>query len=202
MTFRIIKCDVCDFEARSTCLWGAFDYVAPDGARLNVERSYGWCYTCEDICPIEDLSDEDQLRKEIDVDTKELTDILTVNIIYKFLQLFGRDKWRIKILKEKIEENQRRLTFLNDRKSPPKCLTCSGTKNEKIILQYPQGESIEKINDFHHPNCSGNLLVKDSQYRLNIAFPIKEYDLDGLFIQDNWQTESLDLPEFLLEDKT
>ena len=184
MPFKIITCDTCDFNASTTCLWGRFDYVSPNGTRLNVKRTYGWCYSCQDIRPIEDLSDEDKLKNDIDTNIQKIAGIRETSLLGKILQLLGKDWWPIHSLKEDIKDNQRRLKFLHKRKTPPKCLTCSGTEIETINLPNPQGKNVDKITELHHPSCGGNLLVKNSDWWINAVLHTREYNLDGAFIKE------------------
>lgn len=182
MPFKIIKCDTCDYEAHSSCIWGNFDYVDPDGTQFDVNRTYGWCYSCQDIRPIEDLSDEEQLEDGINTNFQKIADIKSSDLLGRFLQLLGKNGWQISNLKEDIKNNQRRLEFLHERKSPPKCLTCSSTDIKRLNLPNTQGSNIEKITEFKHPNCGGHLLVKNSEWMVNVALSTKEYDLNGHFL--------------------
>lgn len=185
MPFKIISCDTCDFKASTTCLWGMFDYVSPDGARLDVNRTYGWCYYCQNICPVEDLSDEAKIKNDIDSKFQKIANIQNTGLIGKLLQLLGKNWVTINDLRKDIKNKQHRLTFLHERKSPPKCLVCSGSEIKKINLPNPQEENIDKIADIRHPNCGGNLLVQNSHYWINTVLPAKEYDLNGILLQEN-----------------
>lgn len=183
MPFRIIRCDKCDFEAYSSCIWGEYSYVSPDGSRLNVNRTYGWCYSCQDIRPVEDLSDEEKVKNDTATDIQSIADIRRTNLLGKLLQLLGKDRWQISNLKKDINNNKRRLAFLHERKSAPKCLTCSSTEIKKISIPTPQGDNVETIEDLQHPNCGGNLLVQNSQWWINVGLRTKEYDLDGRLLE-------------------
>lgn len=179
MPFKTITCDTCDFTANTTSLWGRFDYVAPNGTRLDVNRTYGWCYNCQDIRAIEDLSDEEKLKNDIDTNTKKIAAIRNTSTLGRLLQMLGKDRWLINSLNKDIENNKRRLIFLHERKTPPKCLTCSGTDIIRINIPTTQGSNIEKITEFKHPNCGGHLLVKNSEWMVNVARSTKEYNLNG-----------------------
>lgn len=183
MPYKTISCDTCDFKTSTTCLWGNFDYVAPNGTKLNINRTYGWFYDCQDIRAIEDLSDADKLKNDIETDIKKIDDIRKTDLIGKILQFLGKDKWRINSLKEDIETNQRRLEFLHERKTPSKCLVCSSAEIQIIHIPDPQGDNVDKISEFRHQNCGGNLLVHNSKWWINAALPLREYDLDGIFIE-------------------
>lgn len=193
MSFRIdtIRCDKCDFSQ-----FGFFTsavqylYLFPDGSTVDIEKDTGWCYKCRKLSIIENISlefTEKQLKEFITQRSqKELTynKIRNANLISR---IFDPKKNQINELQKELESIEKkiwdttvRLNMLRSRKSPPKCLQCSGINFVVIrIPPFPDHFYEQKIIGFTHPECGGNFTVD-----FNNTFPVrssqKYYTFEGI----------------------
>lgn len=176
-----IKCTRCEFVVSTSVIWGHFAYELQDGSRLDVQRTYGWCKTCESITPIEDLSPLPSCDQKMKSTREELQRTLS--------SLAGRLGWK----KPKITELQSELQSLerseqniqaynrlvNSRTSSPRCLKCS--QQDILKIEVPKTTQGEKAKiGFAHPGCGGDLTAEEIGLRLAHSF--KEtfiYDIEG-----------------------
>ncbi len=185
MTFGEIHCDLCDFRTTTMNIWGWFFYVFPDNYQMWVNRKLGWCYSCKTMQPVETFPELSKLTEIVPYLKAELAK-LTGNGILKFLKpYFGKNKVEIGLILEEIVKAERFIALLKERKSPPKCLECSGSE----IACFDMPEFYEKKGPqqilFRHPGCNGQLWIEESDLRLAMQMRSRYYTLEGDFISED-----------------
>jgi len=174
---EVILCSLCNYSTNEAILWGVYEYVISDNVFLHMKRTYGWCYSCKEIKPIEVLPDKPKLEKELEV-------LNSTRKRWTALTEFKSNR-ALETVDEKIKEIQDCLKFLNLRKAPPRCLTCGSTDVVNIVRPNVQeGESVQLA--FTHPGCGGTFTVKnsrnDSGIRFNWRIYRRLYSVNGQFI--------------------
>ena len=176
-----IKCDKCDYRSTMAVTTGKFFYVF-DGDQYNVDRCHGWCYECQKFVAMEYLGKEKVIEAEI----------LKAQDIMSFVETAGfwtKMKSEYKKQKRDYSYNQKRLKWLNERlanlkekQRPPRCLVCGATNVQSIYvrdLDYNNPDIKEKLMEFKHPNCGGELWLIRSTIRGSIEFIPRLYDVEG-----------------------
>lgn len=175
-----IFCDSCDFRAGTAVSWGRFIYRLQGGEEVSLNRTLGWCYSCASIEPIEVLSDKDKLEAGAHRLTTELDSFGKVTFFERIRGGLRKREDAIKRLTERLSEENKRLRFLAQRKSPPKCLACGSEEVEEMPHANPE-EGGEPINlHFIHPHCGGTLWIEKTGIRYMFRFTPKYYDSNGL----------------------
>ncbi len=64
-----ISCDNCNFASSDLSTWGIWEYLLPNGLRIQAQSRMGWCHDCRNVAPVEHLDsslaqDEVNERKE------------------------------------------------------------------------------------------------------------------------------------------
>lgn len=175
----IIICSVCDFKASSSCIYGDFKYLLPNGEELAVDRSLGWCMSCKNIKPIEELPDINKIREEITAVKSELN-----KLKHSFLmKLIPSTRNKIANLEANLQQLERKRIFLELRQSPSRCLVCAS--DDVMKINFPSLEKGEVINTgCDHPGCKGSLLIRKSEIRFGY-FPLSHtYDVEGYLIRE------------------
>jgi len=173
-----IWCDRCDFKSGSGRTFGRYFYELKNGQLVDLNREPGWCYRCENIESIENFSDKDFIKNEIDNNISARQKI-TTSISFK---LFGHQKKHVMQFEEKIVQMNYRLFIHEQRKSLPKCLRCGSTDIISVKIPDPPEGAIEEL-PIMHLKCGGRLLAKHSDFRVNIILPKLIYTLEGDFIR-------------------
>lgn len=160
-----IFCDKCNYTNTANIEPIGRVYQILTFNELHFKSTAGWCNSCNKNVLIEDFKTE---RKSFIQDEylKWKKSIKSKFLLYFLINLW----WKIQI---------------NKNNSPKRCLNCGSTDIEKIIIPYP--EEIDKpikIN-YSHPNCGGNLFVKNIGLRFIPKYHEKKnYTLNGNFIKE------------------
>ena len=61
-----LDCEKCDFHGCTTVSWGIYSYLINEELELSINRTLGWCFTCETFKPIESFDSDDILNEALD----------------------------------------------------------------------------------------------------------------------------------------
>lgn len=203
MTSLSFRCDKCDFIASSMVLWGHINYKN-NGKSLNVNRKLGWCDDCRQICPIEELASPQTLEvaiakhRELQATLNSLTEPLKLkrSFLARLLKLepvlpntFSSLKSEIAILSDDIQEMREQLSFFENRKSSPRCLSCGSHR----ISSLPNFEYPDEVDDYDeaktvyvmpHPICGGAIKVHNPSIRFTMKMRERVFDIEGIEIKN------------------
>ena len=166
-----IYCDRCDFRSNTMVTWGNYSYRLADGREVSLYRTLGWCHACNDIVPIENLSDRERVEEgilelEAKIKTSEPAGLARWLPWKRNMARYEQQYWQAEL----TEALSRRL-FFSQRQSPPRCLKCAAT--EIIPLKYVTpavGDPPARIN-FVHPICGGSFWIVSDGLRIAMRFP-------------------------------
>ncbi len=182
----LIKCGTCDYSSSMGVNHGIFYYVS-EGKEYNVERSYGWCYDCNEFSSIEALRNTSSLVKQLKETQNKITNLENTGFWYKLTSKYKKLKEENSYYLEYIEKLKWRIEFLKGRSTMPKCLTC-GSDNVTMIDVYEldyYNDGIDRLQiGFAHPGCGGELWIVKDHIRGIIKFTPRYYDLDGIRIDN------------------
>lgn len=202
MPFVEYTCTSCNFRGADHVIWGQFFYRMPSG-ETNLERTLGWCDDCATLAPVEVLPSDDGLvksRREIE-DFKQRLDAISQHEASTrplWMRLFGLKNWsydrmdllrKLNDLKEGHEELTKRARLMKNRRSGQRCLVCSSESVREIPRplmpsEYESADPFEAVPvDMRHPGCTGQLVARNSEFRLNVRLLRRIYDPDGHLIE-------------------
>jgi hypothetical protein len=178
-------------------------YQVDNQIQLEMHYETGWCFDCDSVRHIEDLSPNsaiDAIRRAASTlksATARRRWLRTgwdcqpyhwLNHGSKFVREFHTKDWHA--LGSELEEQADRLVFLSQRSAPAKCLRCFG-QNVTKLQKFADGRGAEVL----HPKCGGHFVVK-VQGSMNIASPTTKliYLPDGSFSHE----EPYDAPNLLI----
>jgi len=160
-----IYCDKCNYTNTANIEPIGLFYQILIFNELHFKSTDGWCNSCNKNVLIEDFNTE----RKFFIQDEYLK--WKKSIKGKLLIFFLTNLW----WKRQINKNN----------SPRRCLNCGSTDIEKIIIPYQ--EEIDKpirLN-YLHPNCGGNLFVKNIGLRFISKYHKKKYyTLNGKFIRE------------------
>ena len=191
-----VRCDKCAFQSSSMVLWGSFQYRFPDGREVSLDRGFGWCHSCADLVPTEQLPEKESVHSVIsrcqaaiseEVSKIEAHNRRFLERIKTFLRIRSIRNHRLENLHNKLEENSLLLDLLESRRSPPRCLECGGTdlsQGTESTHAYPRPIGIR------HPECGGDLLIHappqmldDDYISVRVSMrTCKYFDIEGNFL--------------------
>ena len=169
-----IRCEACDFASSSMRIWGQYVYKTSPHSVIYVNRTAGWCYSCQNIAPIEDFTDYEDMKQELQVYI-EKRNKHEKTIRYSLFSYVSKEHRRIR---DHIWQLSDRLIFCDERVSPPKCLECGSTDVVPVKLPYYSDNDKHPL-DFTHPNCGGKLYIKNTLIRFTMRFSERFYDAEG-----------------------
>ena len=179
-----ISCSRCDFQTSSKRIWGNFQYILPDNTVLSISRTSGWCCSCENIEPVEQLPDRQKIEAEIVLIRTKLEQAHEVKGFKWFGTLFttkrqAAERQRHQTqLNDDIKEKEMALHLLDLRTDHPCCLSCGS--EDIVVIDIPSVKTGEVVDvPFMHPNCGGMLTARRSGIRLSMTFPVRSYDFNG-----------------------
>ena len=171
------SCDRCDFKQQQSVKPVHQYYRLDNGLQLPVFRTTGWCFNCNEVQHIEDLSVSSIQHKIEHLET-------TISVL---------NFWDLLFAKQKIDSELNDLKDVKDlflsRVSNAKCLHCGCVD----IINW--GNSQDK-GSFCHPGCEGKIKVSmDSEgIRFHFAQTVTYYSSSGK------QTDCLRLNELADDD--
>lgn len=177
-------CDKCDFEQGNAGTWGMKDYVLASGVRVSVNWQLGWCFDCDGLTAIEDLS----LSKCEENYTKR-QQILAEHLLLHRPASMSKTKlseWENchYYLTDEMDEVQDVIDMLKNRMNPARCLACGSTR---VLADFftnndSWDQSQPKATGSKHPGCGGEIWMKESELRLAMKPSISSYTPEGDFI--------------------
>lgn len=162
-----IHCTQCDFTTSISGGRWIFKYLLPTQQTIFVSWTNGWCLSCDDIRPIENLLDLSKLNEEINKINFDLKNLSGSSI----RKLFPSVKKQIHDFESDLQFLELSAYFLSIRKGPPVCLEC-GCKDV-----FPLKLSSHEI--IVHPGCGGRLITSESDIRYFFKPKVRIYDVEG-----------------------
>ena len=194
MPVNTYTCLGCGLKAMEPGFGLRFAYQV-DGLSVPIKHSAGWCHECEGVAPIEVFDSPEELltlegklealRKERDA---ELTRIEQSR---RWWQRRGQRTsalidldWQIERMEKQAMVIQQRLSFLDGRRSPPRCLQCGSTDAfpfaviPDFTVYYGKTQGPVALG-VKHPGCGGELAVMDDGTRFSYIPTLRLYDSEG-----------------------
>lgn len=142
-----VRCTKCDFEAAIAHRPITLEYQLPDGGTLKTGRAFGWCKDCGGIRDTERRFDTTAIRLRIaELEGRPRSAAQRLGSALSRLLGGARD-----VEEDELTELKAELQLAQNRRSPPRCLACSGT--ETIAVSY--GPDDVSTNFIHE--CGGRL---------------------------------------------
>lgn len=165
-----IYCDRCAFWSNTMVTWGNYSYRLADGREAPLYLVLGWCHTCNDIVPVENLMDREEVEESITELERSLKAAAPTGLSRWLPWMRNNARYEQEYWREELEEVMKRRDFLRQRQSPSRCLKCSGTDVAPLRYGVPaEGESAVRI-DFLHPGCGGNLWIVSEGMRVAMRY--------------------------------
>ncbi len=194
MPVNTYTCLGCSLKAMEPGFGLRFAYQVDD-LSVPIKHSTGWCHECEGVAPIEVFDSPEELltlegkrealRKERDA---ELTRIEQSR---RWWQRRGQRTsvlvdldWQIERMERQAMVIQQRLSCLDGRRSPPRCLQCGSTDAfpfaviPDFTVYYGKTQGPVALG-VKHPGCGGELAVMDDGTRFSYIPTLRLYDSEG-----------------------
>ena len=189
MPYEVIYCDQCQASWATFCVWGHFAYRLPNGDEVHVNRRLGWCTDCGSIRAIEELPSPEQLADEMSSAVRRHEDAQPKTLAERLFGVSRRTNLEHRTAAKQMRDANNLLKVLDLRTSGPRCLECGSTEN--FALPWPpitstfSGRKFDVPLGANHPECGGNLRVKDSGgTSVALIFRPRIYDCEGLSVVD------------------
>ena len=158
-----IKCTKCNFRSSSDVIIGRMMYHDGENSYA-INSAYAWCYDCKTIVPMESFPKIEDIKEKLEKVSEKITYFENARFFEKFKAGYRSVKNSIDYYYSQESEYRWFINFLEDRKSPPRCLRCGSTEAKKMniphIGRYNEGPKQIKL-DFKHPLCGGDLYIED-----------------------------------------
>jgi len=166
------------------CEWGPFEYDLGEAGIVRLERRLAWCHHCDDIVPMEDLNDIDNVVEERAKAAAYLSSLRgTYGLLMRLRNSFGDRRARIDMAEKALAEADLRIAFLRKRSSPPKCLFCGKDRVTALNLDlFDESRPVEM--GFQHPDCGGEIWMRMSDFRMWPQTMRRVYDFDGQLLPE------------------
>ena len=99
----------------ATCLTFIAYYVMPDGAQISMRQEIAWCATCRDFSACEEFPSVSQIESELEAEFE-----------HRRQNEYCGGTLR-QYVDAALSQLQPWISLAQERKSPPRCLTCSRT---------------------------------------------------------------------------
>jgi hypothetical protein len=167
----------------------------------------GWCFSCDGLRDIEDLSLDDHLAavRRISSSLRSATprwrwftrtwDCESFHELDAGLAISREvDSEDFQEMANQLEEAIIYIEYLSRRTAPPRCLKCASHDVERLTKR----ETDDFWGGWNHPGCGGTL-VMSSIGSLNLAPSTTRlvYELDGTFLCEEAEPAPKVLPKFL-----
>jgi hypothetical protein len=157
---------------------------------VSLDRTFGWCFTCEDLVPVEDIGRIHTERDIAERNCREAEQILK-QVEGSLMSTLGFNRKQITKLKQnrdfarkKLDGVQMLYNVFQSRTSPPRCLTCGESNIVRVNIPEPPPNSVIPTG-FAHPGCGGQLIVEHTRFRIAMKFTQENvYSLDGKKIKE------------------
>lgn len=161
-------CRACNAEFGDTHTWGLREYLMPNGVRIPMSWTLGWCPDCNNVAPVE-LLDEARCQDELSHAEADLhsfgprpDSMADEQAIANWNHLAGV-----------AEDAKDALRVISERKKPLHCLICGC---ERITpWQLRTDEAMNRI----HGVCGGQLEASQDEFRVALKLIGLRYNLDG-----------------------
>ena len=183
--FNTIKCGTCNYSSWLLDRNGWKYYQLPNDEKLTIHSAWGWCYNCKELKAIETFPTLQSIEGKLHKYKSALSEVKDTGLPGKLLQLLGKDRFKIEQIYDRINNSENWLTFLKQRSSPTRCLTCSSTHIKPLDLPETKDYKGFMLNDFKHPDCGGTLWLRQNSFWLNAAYAPKSYDTEGMFLRED-----------------
>lgn len=175
--------------------FGVHHYYALDNAeKIPVLETSSYCLTCNQMTLAEYLSVKDAIQHLSLVATRqaELLDEIARRSGNVIARLLTSEK-RIAalhaaegLLSDEYEQWNRHITMLENRRAPPKCLTCGSSNLYEFDKPFASSPSESTEHHAHHPRCGGLLYIEPGPDILAHGIRVERvYSVDGEFLYEN-----------------
>lgn len=174
----IIQCSGCAKEWSLHKFVGLYVYLLENGQTFPLDRSIGWCGCCHDLQPVEEIPDEAALFENFIAayDNFQKYALTFKKTFLGGLELSNSEQLKTyEIYRRKLGEARAAIEWRKNRTSKPKCLIC-GSED----ISYMDVFSGHEI----HPECSGKLILKETDIRFAVHRRKRLYDPDGYFLRE------------------
>lgn len=181
MSFEVLEfqCDNCDFHSSDLDTWGIWEYLLPNGVRIQAEIRLGWCHDCKNIAPVEYL-DVSAAQAEV----KKRQEYLATLKADSSLQEDVED-WQF--YANRLADAEDYLSVITNRKSPPKCLSCGSDHAVAPVVSSTSGVESDGVpvpTGFTHPGCGGQITMSYDGFRIALQPQAHRFTPEGLRIED------------------
>lgn len=196
-----LSCTACDEKWSTSVIWGTYKYLLSEepfeGEEIYLDRTLGWCGSCDRMQPVETLPDRFALEVQIQSLESLLDDLRPKFRLLDFLiRLWPPKRKELGQLEENLLKLQKRYSVVGRRDSPPRCLKCGATEIMEVygyndsappLTIWPDAEPppAEPI-DFVHPGCGGQVMTRSAPVRLMMRMKKKVYDIEGRLLWEEW----------------
>jgi hypothetical protein len=175
----ILECTKCQASYSRGVLYGNFRYELPNGDRHSLDRSLGWCNHCATMVAIENLSCTSS-ASEVEKITR-LKAEAELKLRSVFGRIVGKHRATVRSCDQKLEEIEKRVSFLRQRTAPPKCLECGSADIFQLPWPpWPEDPGQPVSAGWRHPTCGGEMVARALGGRLYFSYPPRIYDANGL----------------------
>ena len=200
MPVSVYCCTKCDFRQQSDTLWGLYEYLFPNGVRLPMKTSIGWCEDCsrivrkENFDPYREIASE-EIGHDIDTFPERPARHWWDLHLYVFSWIWRKQKqsWQRDVFHHDMSLADRAdIQLLIGMRTSPKCLECGSTN----VISFSNGNE--------HLHCGGQILKKPfvtpGGFEVSISHQEATdiYSIDGLYIRTD-AIDGLSVPAYLYE---
>jgi hypothetical protein len=171
-------------------------YVYPNGKSIPVIFHTGWCHDCNAVRDIEDLSIHPRLEQLKSLQqaigsVQKKNRLLFKSWTYDARMWPDDPEWRERITgdtyeawADQIDQAIKSIEFLHTRQSPPRCLSCGGTRHYTGSLSDPElTPETESHHALLHPGCGGELeLHIEGDMFIKNPRSMRGYSAEGEFV--------------------
>lgn len=179
LSLGLLECDRCMATfPESGLLVSAAVYCLPDGGEIHVQKTLGWCYSCQSTAAIENLDPAELNSKLQDLQDRRQKAQLTLK--NRLRQLVGKPLDEADTSRPDEEIIERGIALLASRLDGPRCLKC-GSHEVTALPNYTADLTGRPVDTgFQHPKCYGYLWVSyDPDIRVMLRPQRVTYDPSG-----------------------
>ena len=151
-------------------------YVLPDGTEMLIGADEAWCRHCHDFVLVERLENPEVLEARARSFHSRKPP--------SFAALLPELDWKAiadRRLKEDLHEAEQWRIALASRRSPPRCLQCTGTD---FIVLPPDGAWID-----HPAGLPARVRVRPAYMHMSMCASGSRYDTEGLMLEHSYDGE-------------
>lgn len=173
-----IGCDKCSFRSSDLSTWGIWEYLLPNGLRIQAQSRMGWCHDCKNVAPVEYLAaslaqDEVNERKEY------LSTLKADSVVQEEVE-----DWQF--YANEFADAEDYLSLINNRTSPLKCFCCGSERVVAPLISNTcrvASDGVTVPTGFTHPDCGGQIKMAYDGFRIAMKPQAHRFTTEGLAIE-------------------